>query len=32
MTAPPTPTIQLSNKLGDLVNMYPQLTPTLDRP
>lgn len=31
MTATPTPTIQPSNKLGDLVNMYAQLTPTLDR-
>ena len=31
MTATPTPTIQPSNKLGDLVNRFPQLTPTLDR-
>lgn len=31
MTATPTTTIQPSDKLGDLVNTYPQLTPTLDR-
>ena len=31
MTATPTTTIQPSDKLGDLVNTHPQLTPTLDR-
>lgn len=30
MTANPSRTIQPSNKLGDLVNMYPQLTPALE--
>ena len=31
MTAIPSPTIRASNKLGDLVNSFPQLTPTLER-